>query len=205
MKRIKLWQDSDTESPRSEDWEQSCTMLSCHTRYALEDKGARSKLIDEIRASKKHSDNLEMEYDINSLPSLLELAIKVDIIAAHLPLHIHDHGSITISTIDFNIQFDSGQYGFAYITKDEAYEMLSIKRITEKSITRLEEIIKEEVDVFDQYLRDEIYGFTLVDDDGNDGDSCGGFYTHNIETNGMKEHIDEKYHSLLKNAEVEYD
>lgn len=202
---IKLWQDSDSESPRSEDCANLSTMLSTHTRYNLGDEGALSKIQTEIRESSNYSDKLENDYDFSCIVTLVELADKLGLIAAQKPLYIYDHSGITIATTPFSCRWDSGQYGIAYITKEEARKEYGIKRITKSVVEKLEEIIDGEVEDFDVYVRGDIYGFSIFDDDDEVTDSCGGFYTSDTKVNGMKDHVEEKHRHLLEKAEVCWD
>lgn len=65
-------------------------------------------------------------------------------------------------------------------------------------------IMDLEVKTFDQYLRGEIYGFIIETVDGEHLDSCWGFYGEDPEENGMKDHIEEKYHYLFEKLEDVY-
>jgi hypothetical protein len=53
-------------------------------------------------------------------------------------------------------------------------------------------------------LTGDIYGFSLETVDGEELDSCWGFYGSDPEKNGMKDHIEEKYHYLFDKLEDHY-
>lgn len=49
-------------------------------------------------------------------------------------------------------------------------------------------VLRSEVEMYDQYLRGDIYGFEIVDHTGDVIDSYWGFYGQKWKTNGMAEH-----------------
>ena len=54
------------------------------------------------------------------------------------------------------------------------------------------EIMEGEVEVYDQYLRGEVYGYTLYeqeDDEWTEEDSCFGFYGDDVLTNGIADNV----------------
>lgn len=82
----------------------------------------------------------------------------------HLPLYLYDHSGITMSTKPFPCPWDSGQVGFIYISKD----------LIPDEKTAHERMIAD-VDLYDQYLKGEVKGFIIYEND-NTLDSCWGFY-----------------------------
>jgi len=76
---------------------------------------------------------------------------------------------------------------------------VSLDDIIEVMANCAEEILQNEVEVYDCYLRGDVYGFVLEDLEGNLIDSCFGFYGRDFEKNGMKEQIPEEYHDLFDN------
>lgn len=50
------------------------------------------------------------------------------------------------------------------------------ERLTPERVEKIKEILRGEVEIYDQYLRGEVYGFIVEDDDGEHIDSCWGFY-----------------------------
>ena len=61
-----------------------------------------------------------------------------------------------------------------------------------------------EVETFNQYLNNDVYGFTIEDEDGNVIDSCGGFYGDDFVNNGMIEHIDSDELGMSETELIEY-
>lgn len=79
-----------------------------------------------------------------------------------------DHSGLTISTSPFSCRFDSGQVGWAYVTKESALLM----GWTEPFTVDFEEVIKSEVEEYDRYLTGSVYGFVIEGTDGDVIDSC---------------------------------
>ena len=205
--KLTIQKDFDTPSPRGDDYENLATLVSSHRKLVVGDDNALDKLTKEIRSHKNYKDSYEYDYDFQSVKAMQDLGEKIGLFAVTLPLYIYTHSGSTISTTPFSCSFDSGQYGFAYITKDEAYSFYDIKRITKVITEKLEQIIKDEVSVFNSYINGDFYYFNLfkINEIGEaiqTIDSCGGFQTADIEKNGMKDEISEEYHYLIPNAEM---
>ena len=65
-----------------------------------------------------------------------------------------------------------------------------VKNVTAKIKERLLVNLNGEVETYDQYLTGDIYGFKEVDSEGNEVDSCWGFYG-DFETSGIIEEAKE--------------
>lgn len=127
-----------------------------------------------------------------------------------LPLTLHDHGGISMTTGYSGCSWDSSCVGFIVCTKQEVQERWGGDE------DKAEEALRSDVAVYDQYLTGDVWGFVCEerDNSGCNGcgrpndweevDSCWGFYGSDPETNGMKEHIDDAYHNVLSDLEVEY-
>ena len=89
---------------------------------------------------------------------------------------MYDHSGYTIATRPFSCPWDSGQIGFVWITKATARKEMAWKMITKARLKRLEEIIEGEVKNYDDYLTGSVYTITVVDPEGNDVDSVGGWF-----------------------------
>lgn len=72
-----------------------------------------------------------------------------------LPLNLHDHSGLSMS-IGTSRGWDNGQVGFIYITKQDMDDYVGM------TIGYAEEILTNEVKEFDQYLRGDIYGYSVV-------------------------------------------
>jgi hypothetical protein len=178
---FRMFQDDYPESPR--DWDNLGTMACFHRRYTLGDK--------DIPFS---SD------DFNGWDEMEEYILKSLDAAVVLPLYLYDHSGITMNTTGFNCRWDSGQIGFIYITKDKIMKEYGVKRIRRQLKEKVEKMLVNEVEVYDQYLTGDVYGFNIVKvtkcDEGHEHetteDSCSGFYGDDIKINGILDHISEE-------------
>ena len=105
-----------------------------------------------------------------------------------LPLYVYDHGGITISTTPFNCQWDSGCIGYIYVTQDRIKEEYGIEEVDEEHADRAMNILRNEIEIYDKYIRGEVYG--VVCNIENDMDSCVGFYSKEEAIQWGKETID---------------
>ena len=141
---VAIMVDSDPQNPRTE-WDNVSTMVCWHRRYDLGDKH--------------------------------DFATPQDFMAWWLdgpddggtikPLYLYDHGSVAISTTPFSCPWDSGQVGWAYITKEQAES---------QGLPDPAKIIEDEVETYGQYLNGEVYGFSVDDEEGHFIDSSWGYF-----------------------------
>ena len=172
-KVLNIFVDNNPESPRTS-MDNLGTMLCSHKRYSLGDE--------------------KEKFDFDSCSSWSEVKtalMKEKNIAVILPLYLYDHSGITMKTTSFNDQWDSGQVGFIYVTKEKLKEEYSKKRISKELIAKVTQYLIGEVETYDTYLTGDIYGFQLKDSEGNDIDSCWGFYGSDLKTNGIIDHIED--------------
>lgn len=160
---IRTFYDESPINPRKDD--NLGTMVCFHRRYSLGDKH---------------------DYDSNDYKGWDEMKkdiIKNENVGVILPLYLYDHGGITISTSPFSCNWDSGQIGFIFISKKKMLEEYGGKIVTKKLKEKVEGYLKSEVEVYDKYIRGEVYGVRVfekeLDEDGDDVEihSCFGFYS----------------------------
>ena len=120
----------------------------------------------------------------------------------YLPLYLLDHSGITIQTTSFNDSWDSGKVGWIYAKEKTIKKHLKIAEITNEVIDKVKEIFKGEVETYDQYLRGDVYRFSVETKAGKVLDSCGGFFGDNFKENGMKDHLGEYVYLVEKLKEV---
>ena len=153
---IKIFSDDHGESPR--EWDNLGTMVCFHGRYDLGDK-----------------------HDFATPVELIVFQDRKDVI--YLPLYLYDHSGITMNTTGFSCPWDSGQVGIIYITYDQIRKEMvmpkgnkyrPIKNITKNVYKYVIDRLRGEVKTYDDYLRGNVYGFS-VEKDGEDVDSCWGF------------------------------
>ena len=151
---IKIIPDDTFCNPRK-DWDNYTTMVCFHGRYNLGDDGhgLTSDMFDGWAELKAH---------IESNNDVIEMA----------PLYLYDHSGISIKIGSWighapHASWDSGMVGFIYVTKQQLKEVGTIDA---------KKLLEGDVECYDQYLRGNVYGYQVVDPDGEDGDSCWGFF-----------------------------
>lgn len=162
---VKLYYDEDAPNP-CEDFDMLTHMACWHRRANL-----GHETIEHMTAKE-----------------VIRRANKVgDKILAILPLYLYEHSGMTIRVgkagNPFADRFDSGQVGWAYVTKADAEKMGCVgvfhnaQGNTEGTWdkARLQEAIGQDVETYDTYLRGENYGYVVEDKDGDQVDSCWGF------------------------------
>jgi hypothetical protein len=135
-------------------------MICFHNRYDLGDK-------HDYRSN-----------DYNGWDELKEQIEKDHNVGVILPLYLYDHSGITISTSSFSCQWDSGQVGWTFCTKEEM-DSNWIELSGQDKEERSEVLLKGEVETYDQYLRGDVYGyrvFKVENGEEEELDSCWGFY-----------------------------
>jgi len=117
-----------------------------------------------------------------------------------LPLYLYDHSGITISTTPFSCRWDSGQIGFIFISKAKLREEFLVKCISQKHYADAAKNLIGEVGTYDQYLRGDIYGFKITDPEGEEIDSCWGFFGEESCLDEAKQNVDYHVKNLTANA-----
>lgn len=152
---------------------------------------------------------LENPYYIYSGLDIVERitdAIKMDLDFSEcqiLPLYLYDHSGISISITPFSCQWDSGQVGWAFMTKAQYNQLGHADWDADKAL----QIISSDVKSYDDYLTGNVYGYSFMyantdDEDTNAIDACSGFVGDPVES-GLFEHLDDVYQRLIKQTEAQ--
>jgi hypothetical protein len=171
---LEIHHDSSPESPR--EWDNLGTMAVFHKRYSF-------------------GDEVDISGDDYNSWDEMEAAIKEKFKpAAILPIYMYDHSGVTINTTGFSCQWDSGQVGFIFTTQKQ----MDLLGVTIKNgqtwgefVEDMENQLRGEVETMDQYISGEVYGFVVKDQDGEEQDSCWGFYGDDHKSNGILDHVGE--------------
>lgn len=75
-----------------------------------------------------------------------------------LPLYLYDHSGLTVSTSPFPCAWDSGRVGWVFVTAEDAERTLVPDENTEGVYNKA---LNQVVEVLDQYLRGEVYGYRV--------------------------------------------
>lgn len=190
---LRIFQDEDCPSPR--EWDNLGTMVCFHPRYNLGDKHNYRDpddfwfyLAEEISGSTYWTEQMT--------PKRREKYVRENAIV--LPLYLYDHSGLTMRTYPFSCPWDSGQVGWIYVTKAEVRKEYGVKRVTKKVRDRVIAALKAEVGTYSQWLEGDVYGFVLEDAQGNEIDSCWGFFGTDWKENGMCDQIPAEYRFLLE-------
>lgn len=203
--------DDDPEDPRN--WYNVCTMVCWHRDYYLGDKHTYDGIEDFFQhlcrdvLGKGYDETAELYWQ-----DMFKMLKESGLILIK-PINMYEHSGITVSTSNsypYNDRWDAYCVGFIYVTKDRAFA--DFGGITEDNwMERADKCIENEMQVYDCYLRGDVYGFTLekkvhyrnettcphcgevikVDeyDDYEEVDSCWGFYGDALEENGILDNI----------------
>lgn len=125
--------------------------------------------------------------DYYSFPEMLKMANDSDNLFI-APFYMMVHGGTSVSTHSFADKWDSGRAGFGIVCRDD------IKDITFKDTAEFkawaQECFEQEIKTYDDYLTENCWCYEILDPNGFEVDSCGGFYGDDLEENGMMEYID---------------
>jgi hypothetical protein len=147
-KVVKVYVDQDASSPR-EFGMLSEILYSKKSRYTLGDRAVDSREIDQ--------------------------KIKNDEYIC-LPVFAYIHGNVTLSTKPFSCQWDSGQSGIIYVSKEKIRKEFGVKRVSLKLMETVIKQLQGEVNTYSRYLNGDVYGYVVEDDQGEEVDSCWGFF-----------------------------
>ena len=196
---VNIFSDPDPASPR-EAFDNLGTMVCWHRRYTLGDahdftdsevffnhlthKALTPNQIDRwnrvqdlidrnyTRETKASHVGRAEQYLRGELARLKEQALSNYII---LPLYLYDHSGISMSTSSFACSWDSGQVGWIYMTLDTASENWpGLDPLDLKG--RAERYLEGEVREYAMYLEGDCWGYNILDEVGDELDTCWGFY-----------------------------
>ena len=115
------------------------------------------------------------------------IAISKDKNYLSLPLYLYDNSGITMSTKPFSCQWDSGKVGYIFVSKEDIRKEYSCKKVSPKIREKVLNNLRSEVEIYDNYLTGEVYGYTIKDDSLNEYESCCGFFGSDHEKSGLLE------------------
>ena len=158
---VEIDYDSDPQNPREDT--QVASLVCWHKRYVLGDEqpkvGAPEWGLEKAREFVPDLLDLDTPEDQEAVNRILNDKLEI------VGLYLYDHSGITMSTAPFSCPWDSGQVGFAYVTLNALAEcdMLDPKPTawTPELRARAREIIKQEVEEYDAFLRGEVYGYVV--------------------------------------------
>lgn len=179
---VRIEHDNYPLNPRT-DYDSLGTMACVHRRYDLGDSGGFENLRDAVRQhplwhdcwQDYNSDKFQAEDEDHDW--WVKTAIRFGFVM--LPLYLYDHGGITMRCSPFSCPWDSGQVGVIFcspVTMRKEYGIKAGRRVTRKVKEKVIEVLKAEVETYDQYLIGDVWGYVIENEDGEHEDSCWGFF-----------------------------
>ena len=168
--KLEIFDDLNPCSPR--EFDNLGTMVCFHRKYNLGDE-------TELKSS-----------DFSSWEELESYLYKEENALIAIPVFMYDHSGLWINTTGFSCPWDSGQVGYIYISKEKVRREYSCKRISKKLKEMIREMLCSEVDLYNDYLCGNVYGFTLTDrENAEEIDSSCGFYGTDYIENGIFDYV----------------
>lgn len=152
---VEIHVDEDAQDPRGND--NTAVFALSHKRYLLADEDNLTETLLEQDGTKGALEYLRAECGA--------VAAKV--------VYGYDHGSLTCSTTPYSCQWDSGVLGFVFVTAEAMDTGWGQGCWTQDNA---DACLDAEVEEYAQYLRGEVFGYVVLDNDGETLDSCWGFY-----------------------------
>lgn len=176
--KINICHDDTSENPR--EWCSPFTMVCGHSRYNLGDEQWKPQYPGEYAMFQYFhgmsglfpDKGLYEDFTEEELQRLEEWA---DENILWLPLFLYDHSGLSIKTTSFHNRWDSGMVGFIYITREKVREEWKWNRITKQREEKIYEYMRNDVRTYDEFLRGEVYYFSVEYGDELI-DSCCGIY-----------------------------
>jgi len=95
-----------------------------------------------------------------------------------LPVWLYDHSGTCYRAAPenpFHCPWDSGCFGFIYCTRADARKAMNKKRLSAADVEMVKAWLMQEVETYSAWANGEVYGFEVLDGDGEQVDSCWGF------------------------------
>ena len=176
----KIVYDPDPLNPRTE-YDNLTTIYYSSNSYTLGDVNVndpRGQLFDLLMTKDRRAGDILYEAE--------DRGRNIDaILRAHLakyyvirPLYAYIHSGITVSLGGFSDPWDSAQCGIVVCDLDDIRrEWAGHGDVANHDflVAQANEVIKAEVETFDQYLTGQVYGYKIETVDGYHLDSCWGF------------------------------
>ena len=164
---LEIWPDPSPISPREN--ENLGVMIYNHRRYVLGDERISHSSFDDYL----EAHNLDPDQVVS------------------FPLYVYEHSGIHMSVDDFNDPWDSGCVGVIYTTFERIAQEYG--EATPQTVEMARDLLRGEVEEFDQYISGEVYGFRLMQKNEvgrlEELESGWGFLGSDITQNGILSHL----------------
>jgi hypothetical protein len=155
-----IQEDPDPQNPRA-DQENLFTWACYHSRYNIgDDVGCDD--YEEFRIGLAEDADLSFAAKHPSM-GWEESNIAVNkVISRHYieyPIYMYEHSGVALSSTPFSCRYDSGQVGFAYLSKKAARKEFGI--LTKKNMAKLHNVFSAEVAEMHAYLSGGAHGYAI--------------------------------------------
>lgn len=158
--KIEIIQNNDAENPFKE-WDDLPDIVGWHRSYNF-----NTRLGDERLTPKEFMEEAKREGYVV------------------FPLYMYDHSGLAFSLGVFGCPWDSGQLGFMFWTKEKLQDTGFVacgdilpKEVNGKPLKEyLTESTQNAVNLLNDYVQGNVYGFQVSKPSGEEVDSCWGFY-----------------------------
>jgi hypothetical protein len=95
-----------------------------------------------------------------------------------LPVWLYDHSGTAYRAAEanpFHCPWDSGLFGFIYVSKADARKAFGVSRLTAATIEKVKAALRAEVEAYSAWANGEVYMWSVENEDGDTLDSVGGY------------------------------
>ena len=175
--RLVISHDEDPYNPREDT--NLGYFITCDSNYHSPDKHEEYE-----RIVKETGDNAkDQAHHMRLITNHINLSSDDEVVKIY-PVVKYEHSGVSYS-LGTKHGFDHSNNGFYIITKATLKECFSKK----PSDKKLQELIGYELDTYTKYANGYVYRFDLYDENGEDIDSCCGFY----EIEDIREHLPKEF------------
>lgn len=169
--RIRIEPDDDTFGDTPRDWCNLGTMICFHKNYKLGDK--HNYRSDDYGSWDELAKAIKEDFG-------KDCVLKI--------IRMYDHSGISLSLgngYPYNDVWDSGYVGFIVVSKEKIRKEYNVKHVTKAIMAKVDKSLQSEIDVYNQYLDGDIWGFVIEklktcdcchQADNEHIDSCWGYY-----------------------------
>lgn len=212
MNKLILFQ-SEMQNPRV--FNDNLGVLALHKRFISDERlhdineylaefigiGDFDKLCTAVKIDEFYSEEMK-EYLFNRLSKTF----------IFLKVYKYEHGCISFSTSPFSCNWDIGLVGLIFVSKKYVLKEYGAKIVSKKLRNFVENVLKTEVETYNNFVNNYCVGFRVEDEEGNVLDGCGGFEMYEGWENEVASYVDndllllndEELLELIKNTEIQY-
>lgn len=156
--RLKMDIDECAESPR--EWDNVATIVSKGGNWDISDEGWRMNAEEFAEFLHKKLDKKCPEIKgLKDIDHIVNCGNAKSYIVCK-PIYMYDHSGQTISLSPFGCRWDSGCCGYIFVFKDKILKEFPGTN-DDNWRDKAEEVIKSEIDIYDDYIQGSVYGYRL--------------------------------------------